>query len=172
MSVTRNVSALSRAAVGLCLLFAVMAATPAQAGSWVHGSYSSIWGTRSFQLWVPNGYQPGEKLPLVVGLHGCLQNPDQFAGLSRLNEKADAERFLVLYPNQALFSNATQCWNFMFSVNQERGVGEPSLIVGMVNWVKGHYAVDERRVYVGGVSAGAVMTSIVCAGPVVKVPLC
>ncbi|RKH04832.1 PHB depolymerase esterase [Corallococcus sp. CA053C] len=163
MSVTRKVSALSRAVVGLCVVFAVLAAAPAQAGSWVHGSYSSIWGTRSFQLWVPTGYQPGEKLPLVVGLHGCLQNPDQFAGLSRLNEKADAERFLVLYPNQALFSNATQCWNFMFSVNQERGVGEPSLIVGMVQWVKSHYAVDERRVYVGGVSAGAVMTSILMA---------
>src|SRR4051794_17206788 len=94
MSVTRKVQAMSRMAVGLCALFAVLGATQARAGEWVHGVYSNAWGTRSFQLWVPTGYQPGEPLPLVVGLHGCLQNPDQFAGLSRLNEKADAERFL------------------------------------------------------------------------------
>nr|APZ78831.1 PHB depolymerase esterase [Stigmatella aurantiaca Sg a15] len=163
MSVAQSVRALSRAVVGLCVLFVLLGAGAAQAGSWVYGSYSSVWGTRGYQLWVPTGYQPGEALPLVVGLHGCFQNPDQFAGLSRLNQKADAERFLVLYPNQALFANATQCWNFMFFSNQERGIGEPSLIVGMVDWVKSHYAVDERRVYVAGVSSGAVMTSILMA---------
>ncbi|ATB28859.1 extracellular catalytic domain type 1 short-chain-length polyhydroxyalkanoate depolymerase [Melittangium boletus] len=147
------------------LLFALfmLSAAPAHAGSWVHGSYTNLWGSRGFQLWVPSGYQPGQALPLVVGLHGCLQNPDQFAGLTRLNQKADAEKFLVLYPNQATTSNATQCWNFMLATNQERGLGEPSIIVGMVNLVKSHYAVDSRRVYVGGVSAGAVMTSILLA---------
>ncbi|RKH16519.1 PHB depolymerase esterase [Corallococcus sp. CA047B] len=163
MSVTRNVGALCRAVVGLCALFGVLGASQAQAGSWVHGIYSGNGGTRSYQLWVPTGYQPGERLPLVVGLHGCLQNPDQFAGLARLNEKADQEKFLVLYPNQAMLANGTQCWNFMFSINQERGGLEPSVIVGMVDWVKGHYTVDERRVYVGGVSAGAVMSTILLA---------
>ncbi|WP_171811406.1 extracellular catalytic domain type 1 short-chain-length polyhydroxyalkanoate depolymerase [Corallococcus exiguus] len=163
MSVTRKVQAMSRMAVAVCALFAVLGTTKARAGEWVHGVYSNVWGTRSYQLWVPTGYQPGEPLPLVVGLHGCLQNPDQFAGLSRLNAKADAEKFLVLYPNQAMFANGTQCWNFMFSSNQERGIGEPSIIVGMVDWVKSHYAVDSRRVYLGGVSAGAVMTSVLMA---------
>ncbi|MBJ6765485.1 PHB depolymerase family esterase [Myxococcaceae bacterium JPH2] len=163
MSMTRSGRALVRVALGALVLFGAMGASPAQAGVWVHGSYSNLWGTRGFQLWVPNGYQPTEALPLVVGLHGCLENPDQFAGLSRLNEKADAERFLVLYPNQSTVANPTQCWNFMLAINQERGLGEPSLIVGMVKWVQAHYAVDSRRVYVGGVSAGAVMTSILMA---------
>jgi poly(hydroxyalkanoate) depolymerase family esterase len=163
MSVTLKLPALARGWVAVCALFAALGAMPARAGEWVHGTYSNTWGTRAFQLWVPTGYQPGEPLPLVVGLHGCLQNPTQFAGLTRLNAKADQERFLVLYPNQAMFANATQCWNFMFAMNQTRGIGEPSIVVGMVDWVKARYAVDSRRVYLGGVSSGAVMATTMMA---------
>ncbi|MCY1080862.1 extracellular catalytic domain type 1 short-chain-length polyhydroxyalkanoate depolymerase [Archangium lansingense] len=158
----RSSGALARTSALLLVLFALSGA-PAHAGSWVHGSYTNLWGSRGFQLWVPTGYQPGEALPLVVALHGCFQNPDQFAGLSRLNQKADAEKFLVLYPNQATLFNGTQCWNFMIATNQERDRGEPSIVVGMVDWVKSRYAVDSRRVYVGGVSAGAVLSSILLA---------
>jgi poly(hydroxyalkanoate) depolymerase family esterase len=156
MSMSRSVGALARM---LLVSLAIFTGAPAQAGAWVYGAH----GGRSFQLWVPEGYQAGAQLPLVVALHGCLQNPDQFAGLTRLNVKADAEKFLVLYPNQAVFANPTQCWNFMLGGNQERGTGEPALIVGMVDLVKQHYAVDARRVYIGGVSAGAVMAGTLLA---------
>ncbi|XXF78688.1 PHB depolymerase family esterase [Myxococcaceae bacterium GXIMD 01537] len=159
----RTVKALVRGGLMALALVTLAGAGPARAGSWVYGNYTNLWGSRGYQLWVPTGYQPGQPLPLVVALHGCLQNPDQLAGLSRLNQKADAEKFLVLYPNQALYANGTQCWNFMFSSNQERGIGEPSIIMGMVSWVKSRYSVDSKRVYVGGVSAGAVMTSILLA---------
>jgi poly(hydroxyalkanoate) depolymerase family esterase len=158
----RGNGAFARTGLLLLVLFALTGA-PAHAGSWVYGNYTNAWGTRNFQLWVPTGYQPGQALPLVVGLHGCLQNPEQFAGLTRLNQKADTEKFLVLYPNQATYANGSQCWNFMLTSNQERGVGEPSLILGMVDWVKGNYTVDAHRVYVGGVSAGGAMTSILLA---------
>ncbi|PTL83698.1 PHB depolymerase family esterase [Vitiosangium sp. GDMCC 1.1324] len=159
----RSPGAFGRTGALLLVLFALLSGAPAHAGSWVYGSYTNLWGTRGFQLWVPTGYQAGESLPLVVALHGCFQNPDQFAGLTRLNQKADAEKFLVLYPNQATLFNGTQCWNFMIAANQERGIGEPSIVVGMVDWVKSRYAVDSHRVYVGGVSAGAVMSSILLA---------
>ncbi len=163
MTTNRSVRTFARTGMLLLALFVLAGGAPAHAGSWVYGTYTNIWGSRGFQLWVPAGYQPGQALPLVVGLHGCFQNPDQFAGLTRLNQKADAEKFLVLYPNQALFANGSQCWNFMLSSNQERGIGEPSIIVGMVDWVKSLYSVDAHRVYVGGVSAGGVMTSILMA---------
>ncbi|MCP3104000.1 PHB depolymerase family esterase [Myxococcus sp. K15C18031901] len=163
MSRLRRGDAVLRSLFVLTVLLAVSTGAPAYAGSWVHGNYVSTSGARGFQLWVPDGYQPGTPLPLVVALHGCFQNPDQFAGLTRLNTKADAERFLVLYPNQATFANPTQCWNFMFGANQERGTGEPALVVGMVDLVKQHYSVDARRVYLGGVSSGAVLTGTLMA---------
>ena len=155
----RNAVTCSRTGLLLLAVLTLTAAAPARAGTWVHG----IEGTRGFQLWVPTGYQADTPLPLVVALHGCFQNPSQFAGLSRLNEKADAEKFLVLYPNQATFANPTQCWNFMLVLNQTRGHGEPALVVGMVEQVKRHYAVDARRIYVGGVSSGAVLTGTLLA---------
>ncbi|QSQ19044.1 PHB depolymerase family esterase [Pyxidicoccus parkwayensis] len=153
---SRSVGALARM---LLVSLAIFTGAPAEAGAWVQGLY----GTRGFQLWVPEGYAPETPLPLVVALHGCFQNPDQFAGLTRLNVKADAEKFLVLYPNQATFANPTQCWNFMLGSNQERDAGEPALIVGMVDLVKQHYAVDARRVYIGGVSSGGVMAGTLLA---------
>jgi len=143
----RNAVACSRTWLPLLAVLTLTAAAPARAGTWVHG----IEGTRGFQRWVPTGYQPDTPLPLVVALHGCFQSPSQFAGLTRLNEKADAERFLVLYPNQATFANPTQCWNFMLVLNQTRGHGEPALIVRMVEQVRRHYVEDS--VYGGALVA-------------------
>ncbi|WP_338872886.1 extracellular catalytic domain type 1 short-chain-length polyhydroxyalkanoate depolymerase [Myxococcus stipitatus] len=163
MSMKRRGVVLSRVLCLLAGLLALSTGTPAYAGEWVHGNHVGAWGARGFQVWVPTGYDSKTPRPLLVALHGCLQNPDQFAGLTRLNEKADAEGFLVLYPNQATFANATQCWNFMLGMNQERGTGEPSLIVGMVDLVKQRFMVDSRRVYVGGVSAGGVLTGTLMA---------
>ncbi|WP_141327377.1 PHB depolymerase family esterase [Myxococcus sp. AB025B] len=163
MSMLRRGGALSRSLWLLSVVVTLGVGAPAHAGSWVHGIHVGSSGARGYQLWVPTGYQPGTPRPLLVALHGCLQNPDQFAGLTRLNEKADAEGFLVLYPNQAMFVNATQCWNFMLGTNMERGKGEPALIVGMVEAMKQQYSVDARRVYVGGVSAGGVLTGTLMA---------
>ncbi len=133
------------------------------AGQWVYGNYTNLWGTRNYQVWIPTGYQAGADVPMVVALHGCTQNPSQYAGLSRLNGKADREKFIVLYPNQATYANASQCWNWMLTKNQSRNSGEVSIIMGMVSRIKSRYSIDDSRVYVKGVSGGAAMTAILMA---------
>jgi poly(hydroxyalkanoate) depolymerase family esterase len=117
-------------------------------------------GGRQHQLWVPASYVPGEPTPLIVALHGCKQTPAQFAGLTHLDQLADAEKLLVVYPKQSLRGNLFRCWNWASSNNQTRGKGEPALIMDVVARVQADYSVDASRIYVVGASAGGVMASI------------
>lgn len=116
-------------------------------------------GLRHYKLFTPAGltHRPA---PLVVMLHGCKQNPDDFATGTRMNELAQAQGFRVLYPAQAPRSNMQRCWNWFQPADQKRGSGEPALLAGITRHVMQAHPVDERRVYVAGLSAGGAMATI------------
>jgi poly(hydroxyalkanoate) depolymerase family esterase len=112
---------------------------------------------RSYKLYVPSGYHHETPLPLLVMLHGCNQSPDDFATATEMNEYAEQHTFLVVYPAQPRSANGRRCWNWFQKRNQERGTNEPGEIVGIINQVQRDYAVDSRRIYAAGLSAGAAM---------------
>jgi poly(hydroxyalkanoate) depolymerase family esterase len=80
-----------------------------------------------------------------------------------MNALAEEGRFLVLYPIQKASANPTRCWNWFTPKNQARDSGEPAEIVGLIEQVSSRYAVDRKRVYAAGLSAGASMTAILAA---------
>ncbi|WP_302104543.1 extracellular catalytic domain type 1 short-chain-length polyhydroxyalkanoate depolymerase [Polycladomyces zharkentensis] len=118
---------------------------------------------RIYKLYVPSGYTGSAPFPLVVMLHGCTQDPDGFAAGTEMNSYAEQYHFLVAYPEQPASANSNKCWNWFDSRHQFRGTGEPASIAGIVNKVKRDYAVDDRRIYVAGLSAGAAMSVILGA---------
>jgi poly(hydroxyalkanoate) depolymerase family esterase len=134
----------------------------AMPGKFVDGSYSNAAGTRTYKLYVPKNYA-GKPMPLLVMLHGCTQDPDDFAAGTRMNSLADRHGFLVVYPAQSTAANDGKCWNWFTEKNQVRDRGEPSIIAGITREVAARYAVDERRIYVAGMSAGAAMAVIMGA---------
>lgn len=135
-------------------------------GSWVSGSYTNASGTRSFKLYVPSTYDGSSARPLMVMLHGCTQDAYDFAAGTRMNAQAESRAFLVLYPEQSVWANSYRCWNWFYTANQHRGSGEPSIIAGMIGWVKSNYRVDAGRVGAAGLSAGGAMAVILgCAYP-------
>lgn len=142
-------------------------ATDVQARAWpqgrfVSGSHADSGASRDYKLYIPSaaGSVP---LPLVVMLHGCTQNPDDFAAGTAMNELAQAQGFYVLYPAQSRQANPQACWNWFKHTHQQRGRGEPALLAGMTREVMAQHAIDSRRVYVAGLSAGGAMAAILAA---------
>ena len=121
-------------------------------------SYSNGAGSRPYKLFVPSGYR-GKKVPLVVMLHGCTQWPDDFAAGTGMDELAEDRNFLVAYPAQISSANHTLCWNWFNAGDQVRDQGEPSLVAGITRHIMEVYAVDHRRVYVAGLSAGGALAA-------------
>src|SRR3954453_10139768 len=128
----------------------------------IQGAYSNPAGSRAYRLFIPSGYQ-GQPLPLVVMLHGCTQWPDDFAAGTRMNFIAEEQSCFVVYPAQPSEANQAKCWNWFRTADQQRGRGEPSLIAGITRQIMRDYSVDPKRVYVGGLSAGAAAAAIMGA---------
>jgi poly(hydroxyalkanoate) depolymerase family esterase len=128
-------------------------------GKFIEATYGNPAGTRTYKLYIPSRYQ-GQQLPLVVMLHGCTQSPDDFAAGTRMNLVAEEQNCLVVYPAQSSDANPAKCWNWFRPTDQRRGQGEPSLIAGITRQVMREYLVDSRRIYVGGLSAGAAAAAV------------
>lgn len=127
--------------------------------SFTSGHFRNECGTRDYRLFEP-ARPDARPLPLVVMLHGCTQDPDDFARGTRMNALARAQGVLVLYPAQSARANAQRCWNWFKHNHQARGKGEPGLLAGMVRHVIATHDVDPARVYVAGLSAGGAMAAI------------
>lgn len=127
--------------------------------SFTAGSHSEGALHRDYKLYTPPG--AGERpLPLLVMLHGCTQNPDDFAAGTAMNTLARTQGFYVLYPAQSRQANPQCCWNWFKHNHQQRGRGEPALLAGMTREVMARCKVDPDRVYVAGLSAGGAMAAI------------
>lgn len=134
--------------------------------TWQEYTYSGPTGGRSYFVYTPESYQARTVVPLVVMLHGCFQKAVDFAAGSGMNQLADHNNFIVVYPQEAINSNGDLCWNWFLPENQVRDSGEPAIIAGIVRAVKQHtsqWRIDPKRVYVAGGSAGAAMAGILGA---------
>lgn len=132
---------------------------PIGAGDWLTGMVMGPTGARQFRIFRPPGVKFGERLPLMVMLHGCHQDAKSFAASTRMNVVAARERFLVLYPEQDRLSNPQGCWNW-FDTKSGRAYAEAALIMQAIDQVCVLYAADKERIGVAGLSAGASMAAL------------
>ena len=139
------------------------AKTPNGRGRFIAGSFGNKAGARDYKLYIPSCADSGQALPLLVMLHGCTQDPDDFAQGTRMNDVAERHDCFVLYPGQHKKHNGHACWNWFKPAHQRREEGEPSIIADMTRHIAGAYNVDLARLYIAGLSAGGAMTAIITA---------
>jgi poly(hydroxyalkanoate) depolymerase family esterase len=133
------------------------AAAAQSPGTFEWHTYASEAGTRRYRLYVPASRQHGQRAPLVMMLHGCTQDPDDFARGTRFNDLAAEAGAIVAWPEQTAQSHPQKCWSWYDPGHQGSGPGEPAIIAGIAREVMSAHQVDPKRVYVAGVSAGAAM---------------
>ncbi|MEJ8848630.1 PHB depolymerase family esterase [Variovorax rhizosphaerae] len=168
----RNLKALTKAAMGTSKRLAkqvgkeVARATerqlkpPPGAGDWLTGMAMGPGGTRGYHLFKPHmAMAPGEKMPLMVMLHGCGQTGRDFAASTRMNRLAAREGFMVLYPEQDRLHHPQGCWNW-YDTRSGQADREAATLMAALDQVSLLYPVDRERVAVAGLSAGAGMAAL------------
>ena len=141
------------------------ASTGKSQGDFSDGCHTHASLTRRYKLYTPPGSVggTGKSPPLVVMLHGCTQNPDDFAAGTGMNALAREQGFCVLYPAQSADANPQRCWNWFKHTHQSRGRGEAALLASMTLSIMQQHGIDAQRVYIAGLSAGGAMAAIVAA---------
>lgn len=95
---------------------------------------------------------------VLVACHWCHGTAQAIYNGSRYASVADKNGYIVIFPNAA---SSDGCWD-VASENalKHNGGGDPLGIVSMVKYVLKKYSADSSRVYVLGVSSGAMMTNL------------
>ena len=121
--------------------------------------YANMYGEREYKLFLPKGYV-NKPLPLIIMLHGCQQDAEDFSLGTGMNVLAEQQNCIVAYPNQPCHASPQKCWNWYRPKHQQRDCGEPSIIAGITLEIMANYKVDVTRVYVAGLSSGGAMAAV------------
>jgi poly(hydroxyalkanoate) depolymerase family esterase len=123
-------------------------------------SFDCVHGSRDYRLYIPAAAASGRPSGLVMMLHGCKQDPDDFATGTGMNAEADATGMIVVYPAQTAAANPSRCWNWFSAADQRRGAGEAALLAALAGAVAAEFGVGSGSVFVAGLSAGGAMAAI------------
>jgi polyhydroxybutyrate depolymerase len=121
--------------------------------------------TRTVIVHVPTGYTSSRPTALVLNLHGSGSSAKTQEAFSGMDSTADADGFLVAYPQAALPAGSGFDWN----VPREPLVGgarvprsaadDEAFLTGLVGILRQRYCVDPAHVDATGFSGGARLAS-------------
>lgn len=131
------------------------------------GTLSHDGRTRTYQLHIPAGYDPGRPTPLLVSLHGQGSYGLQQIVYSDVRALADREGFLVVAPDVAYPD--TDQWHTGAALGDtpaDTTIDDLGFVGRLLNRLEANLCVDADRVFATGISSGAFMASaLACRMP-------
>ena len=117
---------------------------------------------RHYELFVPT---TGTGMPLVIALHGHFGTGKQMERFTRFDEVAAREQFVVAYPDGAEMERGglgptrgiDRGWNDGRS-EISNGADDVGFIAALIDELAANHGIDRGRVYVTGISNGAMMS--------------
>jgi polyhydroxybutyrate depolymerase len=107
---------------------------------------------RSYLLYTPANYDSARKTPLVFAFHGFKEDPALMIDMTRFNEVADKEGFLIAYP--AVLKDR---WNAK-TAPSDSGEMDLQFVDAMIRRIVLDRNVDTQRIYATGFSDGGFFT--------------
>ena len=145
---------MTRSIVVLCLLACACSGASTLAsyqggdsrGSMTVGAYQRFYGVH-----VPARAAIGPVAPLILAYHGLGSNSAELEFQSGLDQVADAAGFVVVYPDAAIGQ-----WDVTGDFVELFGIDDIAFARSLIDRISNDYVIDRNRIYVVGISNGAV----------------
>jgi polyhydroxybutyrate depolymerase len=108
---------------------------------------------RSYIVYTPASYIPGNPVPLVFVLHGLTQTGQAIMNVSNFNAIADTANFILVYPD-----GVSNSWNINANLPGASTTNDIGFIEALLDTISANYTIDQNRIYSCGFSAGGFMS--------------
>jgi polyhydroxybutyrate depolymerase len=118
---------------------------------------------REYLVYAPSACNEAKACPLIVALHPGASTASNMEKITRFDQLADANGFIVAYPN-----GIGRGWNAGTCCGEpmKKNVDDIAFIRAVVGEIQSRYKIDASRMYVTGFSNGGFMTHyIACKAP-------
>jgi polyhydroxybutyrate depolymerase len=117
---------------------------------------------RTYTLNLPPNYYDASDFSLVIAMHGGGGSAQQFESTNKLTEKANAAKFIVVYPEgvqstgilKARSWNAGGCCDYAVAQN----INDIKFISLLIDKLVATYKIDAKKVYATGHSNGGMLS--------------
>jgi polyhydroxybutyrate depolymerase len=150
-----------RSQFATCVVFAVIAGNFAIAQDHVAQSVHSIsinGVDRNWRMFVPDQFDSGVALPLVLNFHGSGSTPEQQAQISVIEGLAAEEGFFVASPEGIYRSEGSGRPSWNVDLSQE-GVDDVRFVQKLIVEISNQFSIDPNRIYATGFSGGGRLSS-------------
>lgn len=112
--------------------------------------------SRSYILYVPQTYTPGEPAPLIINLHGYTSNAFEQMNYGDFREISDTAGFLIVHPQGTVDAFGNTHWNVNWA--GAGTVDDVSFIEALIDSLSAEYSINNEQVFSTGMSNGGFMS--------------
>jgi len=142
---------------------------------WIEEVCNNITYNRTYEYYIPSSYDGAEAVPLLFSFHGLGSDPEGQIELTNFDALSEQEGFIAVFPKATALDpesypdcaqylpelpGAEIMWNIgmNWTLQYCAGIDDVEFTSDIVDWFEGNYNIDESRIYVTGMSNGAMFS--------------